>query len=156
MYRNTPKWTISWTEYQKYQLKLAWSEEPDWLPSIPAGINIPALSADRTKVHLSHFMAQRPLSSTPSSWKTPVLQLQEQIKNGFTHPISTAAPLTGNSSNSRAQSSSGCSYSSAGSLSGAEVEPRVIYLGKMEWERRKSRVQAPQNITVWPRGGIKV
>lgn len=36
------------------------------------------------------------------------------------------------------------------------MEPRVIYLGKMEWEGRKSRGQAPQNKAAWPRGGIKV
>lgn len=43
-------------EKQNYQLQLYWSEEPDWLSSLPAGINIPVLSTDPTKVHLSHFL----------------------------------------------------------------------------------------------------
>lgn len=36
------------------------------------------------------------------------------------------------------------------------MEPRVIYLGKMEWDGRKSRVQAPQKKAEWPKGGVKV
>lgn len=118
-------------------------------------MNSPKLSTDASSPFVTLSMAQRALSSAPSSSSLKNLRTRSSPKadeNSFGLPsISTAVSLNATSSNCRAESSSGCTYSSAGSLSeAASGFTRGYFLpprwragqGSLPSPRRRSGVQA--------------